>query len=259
MAQVSQPDQVHTGPGNGKGRSRTGKEMRFRGVVSLVCISILILTAGCLAPSPGTSPDPAPPPTGAPVPMDVSPGIPTSLPSPVSSVPSKTVVSIPRPIARFSANSTAGKVPHTVRFSDASAGTPVEWDWDFGDGERSVEQNPVHTYSRPGTYTMTLRVSNSGGSDIERKIYYITIDPASQPPGASFSGDPPTPAQPFTVQFRDRSTGPPTNWSWSFGDGGMSTEQDPVHAYPGPGTYTVTLQVSNDAGSSTTQGFVVLG
>jgi PKD repeat protein len=61
------------------------------------------------------------------------------------------------------------------------------------------------------------------------------------------------------VQFLDRSTGPPTSWSWSFGDGGASNEQNPVHTYPGPGTFIVTLDVGNPAGNGTTTGFVTLG
>ena len=174
-------------------------------------------------------------------------------------LPSGTItVSVQRPIASFSANTTLGKAPLAVRFTDESGGSPLEWQWDFGDGSVSQDQNPVHTYAIPGTYTVTLRAANSGGSDIERKIYYITINPAYQPPGAAFSADPPSIAQPFTVRFLDRSTGPPTNWVWTFGDGSKSTEQNPLHSYSGPGIYTVILEAGNDAGTSITTGYVTL-
>ncbi|MFB3882376.1 MAG: PKD domain-containing protein [Armatimonadota bacterium] len=56
---------------------------------------------------------------------------------------------------------------------------------------------------------------------------------------------------PLTVQFTDGSTGPPTSWSWDFGDGGTSTEQNPVHEYLNAGSYTVSLTVTNAAGSDT--------
>ncbi|WP_442919563.1 PKD domain-containing protein [Methanoculleus sp.] len=54
------------------------------------------------------------------------------------------------------------------------------------------------------------------------------------------------------MQFTDTSTGNPTAWSWTFGDGGTSTEQNPVHTYTAAGTYTVTLTATNAAGSNTT-------
>jgi PKD repeat protein len=104
-----------------------------------------------------------------------------------------------------------------------------------------------------------LRATNSGGANTEMKVNYISVTAAYAQPGASFSADPPTAAQPFTVQFHDRSTGPPTAWLWNFGDGGTSSEQNPVHTYPGNGTFIVTLVASNPAGSTQTTGFVILG
>jgi PKD repeat protein len=157
------------------------------------------------------------------------------------------------------ANVTAGKAPLTVRFTDTSTNSPSSWAWDFGDGNTSEEQDPVHMYTTPGAYTVRLRATNSGGSNTETKINYIAIAAAYAQPAASFSANPPTMAQPYTVQFLDRSTGPPTSWSWNFGDGGTSSEQDPVHTYPGNGTFIVTLEVSNPAGSTKTAGFVILG
>ncbi|WP_243685147.1 PKD domain-containing protein [Methanosarcina barkeri] len=47
----------------------------------------------------------------------------------------------------------------------------------------------------------------------------------------------------------DKSTGNPTDWYWEFGDGATSTKRDPVHTYQDPGSYTVTLTATNDAGS----------
>jgi PKD repeat protein len=236
-------------------------EMRFKAMYVVVAIVTAIAVAGCV-----TQPSPGMPPTAIPVtpvvPAIPSPDLPTTVPSPLSTFPvssGTTAVSVPRPIAAYSTNATLGKVPLAVRFTDESSGSPLQWEWDFGDGEISHEQNPVHTYAIPGTYTITLRAANSGGSDIERKMYSITVNPAYQSPGASFSANPPSMAQPFTIQFLDRSTGPPTNWYWTFGDGGTSVEQNPLHSYSGLGTYTVTLEAGNDAGTSMTTGYVTLG
>jgi PKD repeat protein len=68
-------------------------------------------------------------------------------------------------------------------------------------------------------------------------------------PVANFSGTPLTGPAPLTVDFTDSSTNAPTSWSWTFGDGGVSTAQNPSHLYADAGTYTVTLTAANVAGS----------
>ncbi len=68
------------------------------------------------------------------------------------------------------------------------------------------------------------------------------------PPVASFSGTPLSGPASLQVSFTDTSSGSPTSWSWDFGDGGSSSERDPVHTYDTPGVYTVILDVSNSAG-----------
>jgi PKD domain len=75
--------------------------------------------------------------------------------------------------------------------------------------------------------------------------------PAPVPPVADFSGSPTAGIAPLTVQFTDNSTGAPTSWAWNFGDGGTSTAQNPSHVYSAAGTYSVTLQATNGAGSNT--------
>ncbi|CVK32654.1 protein of unknown function [Methanoculleus bourgensis] len=71
------------------------------------------------------------------------------------------------PIANFTANVTSGTVPFAVQFTDTSHRTPTTRAWDFGDGATSTEKNPVHTYTAPGTYTVTLNATNAAGSDIK--------------------------------------------------------------------------------------------
>ena len=62
--------------------------------------------------------------------------------------------------ADFSADSQEGKVPFTVSFTDLSTGLRDHFEWSFGDGESSSEQNPVHAYQKEGTYTVSLTVYN---------------------------------------------------------------------------------------------------
>lgn len=73
----------------------------------------------------------------------------------------------------------------------------------------------------------------------------------NNPPAADFVGTPTSGVAPLTVQFTDQSTGNPTGWSWTFGDGGTSSVQSPAHTYSVAGTYTVALTASNSAGSNT--------
>ena len=78
------------------------------------------------------------------------------------------------PDAAFSADITNALVNQAIQFTDLSTGS-ASWFWDFGDGTTSTEQNPIHTYAVPGTYTVTLTVENGFGFDYETKISYITV------------------------------------------------------------------------------------
>src|SRR5439155_23698763 len=102
-------------------------------------------------------------------------------------------------------------------------------------------------------YTVSLTVSNAVGSTTNTKVDYITVTALPPPPAADFSGSPTSGTAPLTVQFTDQSTGNPTSWAWDFqGDGSVdSTQQNPQFSYTTPGSYTVSLTVSNAAGSST--------
>lgn len=154
------------------------------------------------------------------------------------------------PDAAFVAAVTSGSVPLTVQFADSSTNLPASWVWSFGDGNTSTEQNPAHTYTSAGSYTVTLTASNTAGSDTVSEAAYITV--ADAIPVASFTANLTSGTAPLYVQFNDTSANYPTAWTWSFGDGGTSTEQNPVYEYEDSGTFTVTLTTENSAGSNTT-------
>jgi len=305
-------------------------------------------------------------------------------------------VIVPPPSANFTANVTSGIVPLAVQFTDTSTGSPTGWNWSFGDGGVSVLRQPVHVYTRVGTYTVNLNVTNDGGSNVTVKTSYITVYPPPPPDyqwmanitysagtlvqnltfGTNLSGTdgydagldnpaPPAPPSarndyyfaiddftydrlygdirfivnatnperiwslnvlskdndmilnwsisnipqdisctlndatrdydmrlvssvtltkrtayypvtitaryspliapvanfsanvtygimPLAVQFMDTSTGSPTAWNWSFGDGSLATIQNPEHVYATAGTYSVCLNVTNAVGSNIT-------
>ncbi|HKQ18655.1 MAG TPA: PKD domain-containing protein, partial [Candidatus Eisenbacteria bacterium] len=138
------------------------------------------------------------------------------------------------PTAQFTGTPRNGPKPLTVQFTDQS--TPgsaaiTSWAWSFGDGETSTAQSPSHTYAAAGSYSVSLTVTTADGTDSEEKPGYIL---ASDPvlPTAAFSGSPRSGIRPLEVDFTDQSNSgsfPITSWSWSFGDGGTSTLQNPTH------------------------------
>ena len=135
---------------------------------------------------------------------------------------------------------------NSVSFAPGS-GTPVIVDADspFVHNASSTKQNVNST-----TGIVVLAINGDTG-------YYwhhyeaLGPPPPPQPPVASFSGSPTSGTAPLTVAFTDTSTGQPTSWVWTFGDGGTSTAQSPTHTYTAAGTYSVTLTATNSLGSNT--------
>lgn len=130
-----------------------------------------------------------------------------------------------------------------VCFTDMStytAGNSISnWSWNFGDGNTSTLQDPCHTYLSDGTYTVVLTISNATCSVSFSETF--TIDPS---PTASFSFPSPNCTN-VAVPFTDASFTSIDSWSWNFGDGGTSLNQNPNHSYAVAGDYTVDLLVAD--------------
>jgi PKD repeat protein len=161
------------------------------------------------------------------------------------------------PTASFTASSTNGVAPLNVAFTDTSTGSPTSWAWTFGDTGTSTSENPSHTYTTPGTYTVTLIASNGGGSSTNTQTNLITVVPP--PPVASFTVSPTNGAAPLTVNFTDQSSGSITGWAWAFGDGNTSISQNPSDIYVNPGSYTVREIAYGQGGSSTNTQTALIG
>jgi len=161
-------------------------------------------------------------------------------------------ITIPqKPVAAFSGSSTSGTTPLNVLFTDKSTGSPNAWRWSFGDGQTSTQQNPTHTYSKVGKYTVILRASNTAGSNSVTKSSYISVVSPPKVPVAAFTASTTYGKASLKVTFSDKSTNTPTSWRWNFGDGATSITKNPVHTYSKAGSYTVTLTATNTAGSNT--------
>ena len=118
------------------------------------------------------------------------------------------------PVAAFSATPVSGNAPLTVTFTDTSTGSPTSWLWNFGDGTTYNSQRPSsHIYSRAGSYTVSLTVSNAGGPNTITQASLINVT-SNSPLVTDFSASVTSGKAPLTVQFNDLTTGGPTTWAW---------------------------------------------
>jgi PKD repeat protein len=127
----------------------------------------------------------------------------------------------------------------------------MTYQWDFGDGQSSDLENPVHEYTAPGSYEVVLTATNTAGNDPFTQTIIIY-----SPPSAGFIAQPTQGLLPLLVAFTDTTTtipvGDPTLiYSYNFGDGEISNLPNPEHMYTDTGIYTVSLTVSNTAGTDT--------
>ncbi|MDZ4858786.1 MAG: PKD domain-containing protein [Candidatus Hydrogenedentes bacterium] len=167
--------------------------------------------------------------------------------------------------ADFIASTTNPPANTPVEFTDLSdpgTGDIDQWFWNFGDGGTSTDQNPSHTYTTVNEFTVVLTITMEDGvSDTETKNDYIDVQPVG--PTANFIADDRQPIVGQLVQFNDLSdpgTSPILNWIWTFGDGGSSTAQSPIHIYNAAGAYTIYLSVTTAVGtdSETRTNYIVV-
>lgn len=152
--------------------------------------------------------------------------------------------------ADFTGTPVSGRVPLSVKFTDATTGVPVRYQWDFGDGTGSTEKSPTHVYAFAGKYTVTQTVwDGADNASTKTRTDYVTTLPLT----AEFTGTPTSGGAPLLVRFTDATLGTATRWSWDFGDGTGSEERSPMHTYASPGTYTVALTVWDAAGNTSTR------
>ena len=144
--------------------------------------------------------------------------------------------------ADFSVPLRSGHAPFSVPFTNLSSADTIVWQWMFGDGSTSTEYEPVHEYTAPGTYTVSLFVAGTG-FDTEIKQDFIEVLPPDLAPQVSASST--SGAFPLTVEFTDLDPGNAADqWLWEFGDGATSTEATPTHVYWQEGVHDVTLTTS---------------
>lgn len=152
----------------------------------------------------------------------------------------KAIQVIPKPSGDFLANPTNScKAPLSVAFQHSVSGA-ISYKWIFGDGDSSALPNPTHTYTLPGTYSVSLIVTNAAGcTDTIRKNNFINI----QRPQVTITPLPQEGCIPFHFQpvFIMNTPDSIISTQWHLGDGSVSSLRKPSHTYTVAGVYTVKL------------------
>lgn len=136
--------------------------------------------------------------------------------------------------------------PATFQVTNTSSGANG-YQWNLGNGQTSVQFEPVITYNQPDTFNIQLVASNVFGCT-DTAVQSVIMN---QNVVANFQVTPEVGCAPHKTDLVDLSTGADT-WYWTFGDGDSSFVQNPIHIYQNPGVYTVTLIASNQVGCADT-------
>ena len=148
----------------------------------------------------------------------------------------------PAPIASFSASAYSAMVNDLITFTNTSQNA-TSYNWSFGDGTLSSEQNPTHAYSTAGNFSVQLTATGEGGVSSISNI--ISIDYPE--PVAGFTLDKSTAKIGETVGFTNTSQNAHT-FLWNFGDGNVSVAVHPTHSYATAGSFAIMLSATGDGG-----------
>ncbi len=165
-------------------------------------------------------------------------------------------VSVPSPSLTVTATPSSGLASLTVQFTspstDSQGNTVTNWNWDFGDGGTSTAQSPSHTFTTGGLFSPSLIAYSTYGTTPLTINGPGTINVSK--PSLAVSATPPSGFAPLTVQFfspiTDSAGNTVTSWNWTFGDGGSSTAQSPLHTYTNTGSFSPALTAYSTYGPS---------
>lgn len=162
---------------------------------------------------------------------------------------------------QVAADGESGLAPFRVNFTGAltEGQEPHVHLWDFGDGTGSTLRSTSHTYTLPGLYTVTLRITDDDGrSGTGRRDILVAED---DKPAVYIGAGPGAGLAPLSVQFRSTAVGgnSPLEYRWNFGDGTpLAQLPEPEHIYLNAGTYTATLTVTDGDGDSASDALEVM-
>ena len=163
------------------------------------------------------------------------------------------------PTAQATAVSAPGDAPRLMSFSSAGSADPdgaiTSYAWNFGNGTTSTQANPTASFATPGTFTVTLTVTDNEGATAVSSTT-VTITPANVLPNAVLSATPLTGASPLLVTLNGAASNDPdgaiVSYAWTFGNGQTATGPTATTTYTTPGSYQVRLTVTDNRGGTRT-------
>ena len=164
----------------------------------------------------------------------------------------RVVVQSPALQLELSATNPAGDAPLSENFTVAVMGgvPPYEYLWDYGDGSTSSTADAPHTFLSPGTYNVTLTVTDARLASVSRSTFVVVFPTLRVNASVSLGAGPAPLSVPFVADISGGS-GPYAAW-WTFGDGTFGSFENGTHVYVGPGTYIASLRVTDAAGGVAT-------
>jgi len=146
-----------------------------------------------------------------------------------------------------------------VTFTDKSEdgdGEITSWSWGFGDGNSSTEQNPVHLYTLHDTsyqlnhyFTVSLSITDEFGFSHTLEKDSVKVSNPQKPESSFTSSINTLTVNTYSFTFTGYSPeGNITQYTWDFGDGEISNQQNPIHTYTCSGEYSVTLEITDSFG-----------
>ncbi len=156
-----------------------------------------------------------------------------------------------KPIPYFSSNYIEGCLPVKFHFFDESESLNQvnKWEWNFGDGSTSIEQNPQHEFYNFGEYNISLTIEDAKGC---KSVKLINKAIEAIEPNADFESTKNYICIHDSVRFYDISNSNIESFNWDFGNGYTSTERNPSQLYMNEGNYDVSLHIVDDHGCTTT-------
>ncbi|MEO5961513.1 MAG: PKD domain-containing protein [Opitutaceae bacterium] len=164
------------------------------------------------------------------------------------------------PTAVATASVTSGTAPLTVAFSSQGSADPdgsiVAYRWDFGNGASSTAANPTYTYNSAGPFIAVLTVTDNSALAGTASVFVSVAAPTNQAPVAIAAASALIGTAPLPVSFSSAGSSDPDgtiqSYAWNFGDGTTSTSASPSKTFTAPGTYMVSLTVTDNLGATGT-------
>ena len=162
------------------------------------------------------------------------------------------------PTAALTTSATSGTAPLSVSFDGSGSadvdGTIVGYAWNFGNGQSGSGTTPSATYSIPGSYPVTLTVTDNRGATSVATTTIVVSKPPNQSPTAALAATPSTGIAPQLVALSSAGSSDPdgaiSSYAWNFGNGNTGTGPSPSVVYPTAGVYTITLTVTDNDGAT---------